>query len=127
PTSRNALSARGPASPGRWHHQGGQRHMGRLDDRVAVITGSGRGIGRATALRFAEEGAAVVVNDVDPEPAEETAEEIRKNGGRAAFAVENTVELEGAQRMVEVAIKEFGKLDILVNNAGITRDKTFHN
>ena len=101
--------------------------MGRLDDRVAIVTGSGRGIGRATALRFAEEGAAIVVNDVDPEPAEETAEEIRKNGGQAVIAVENTVELEGAQRMVEAAIKEFGKLDILVNNAGITRDKTFHN
>src|ERR1051326_1952071 len=101
--------------------------MGRLDDRVAIITGSGRGIGRATALRFAEEGAAIVVNDVDPEPAEETAEEIRKNGGRATVAVENTVEMEGAQRMVETAVKEFGKLDIPVNNPGITRDKTFHN
>jgi 3-oxoacyl-[acyl-carrier protein] reductase len=101
--------------------------VGRLDDRVAIITGSGRGIGRATALRFAEEGAAVVVNDVDADPAEETAELIRKNGGRAAVAVENTVELDAAQRMVEVAISEFGKLDILVNNAGITRDKTFHN
>jgi len=101
--------------------------MGRLDDRVAIVTGSGRGIGRATALRFAEEGAAVVVNDIDTGPAEETAEEIRKNGGRASIAVENTVELEGAQRMVQKAVAEFGKIDILVNNAGITRDKTFHN
>jgi len=101
--------------------------VGRLDDRVAVITGGGRGIGRATALRFAEEGAAVVVNDVDADPAEETVEEIRKNGGRAVVAIENTVELDAAQRMVGVAITEFGKLDILVNNAGITRDKTFHN
>jgi 3-oxoacyl-[acyl-carrier protein] reductase len=70
--------------------------VGRLDDRVAIITGSGRGIGRATALRFAEEGASVVVNDVDPDPAEETAEEIRKNGGQAVVAIENTVEFEAA-------------------------------
>ena len=101
--------------------------MGRLDDRVAIVTGAGRGIGRATALRFAEEGAAVVVNDVDGDPAEETVEEIKKNGGQAAAAVANTVELDAAQKMVEVAVKEFGRLDILVNNAGITRDKTFHN
>jgi 3-oxoacyl-[acyl-carrier protein] reductase len=98
-----------------------------LDDRVAIITGSGRGIGRATALRFAEEGAAVVVNDVDPDPAEETAEEIRKNGGQAVVAIENTVEHDAAQRLVLAAVEEFGKLDIIVNNAGITRDKTFHN
>jgi 3-oxoacyl-[acyl-carrier protein] reductase len=101
--------------------------VGRLDDRVAIVTGSGRGIGRATALRFAEEGAAVVVNDIDADPAEETVELIRKNGGRAVAAVENTVEAEGAVRMADAAVKEFGKLDILVNNAGITRDKTFHN
>ncbi len=101
--------------------------MGRLDDRVAIVTGAGRGIGRATALRFAEEGAAVVVNDVDGDPAEETVEEIKKNGGQAVAAVANTVELEQAQKMVETAVKEFGRLDILVNNAGITRDKTFHN
>ncbi|MGH2830349.1 MAG: SDR family NAD(P)-dependent oxidoreductase [Actinomycetota bacterium] len=101
--------------------------MGRLDDRVAIITGSGRGIGRATALRFAAEGAAVVVNDIDAQPAEETVEIIRKEGGRAIASVHNTVESEQAAAMVKVALDEFGKLDILVNNAGITRDKTFHN
>jgi 3-oxoacyl-[acyl-carrier protein] reductase len=101
--------------------------VGRLEDRVAIVTGSGRGIGRATALRFAEEGAAVVVNDIDPEPAQETAEEIKKNGGRAISVVANTVEQDEAQRLVKACIDEFGKLDILVNNAGITRDKTFHN
>ncbi len=98
-----------------------------LTDRVVAITGGARGIGRATALRFAEEGAAVVVNDVDPAPAEETAEEIKKNGGRAIAVVENTVEQDAAQRLVQKTVDEFGKLDILVNNAGITRDKTFHN
>ncbi len=101
--------------------------MGRLDDRVAIITGGGRGIGRATALRFASEGAAVVVNDIDGDPAQETAEIIRKEGGRAIVSLHNTVESDQAEQMVKAALDEFGKLDILVNNAGITRDKTFHN
>ncbi len=101
--------------------------MGRLDGKVAVVTGAGRGIGRATAVRFAEEGAAVVVNDVDPEPAEETAQAVKEAGGQAMVSTENTVELEQAQQMMERAAGEFGKIDIVVNNAGITRDKTFHN
>ena len=101
--------------------------MGRLDDRVAIVTGSGRGIGRATALRLAADGAAVVVNDIDPEPAQETAEEIGKNGGKAISAVVNTAEYEGAQQLVKAAIDEFGTIDIIINNAGITRDKMFHN
>jgi 3-oxoacyl-[acyl-carrier protein] reductase len=101
--------------------------LGRLDDKVAVITGAGRGIGRATALRLAEEGAAVVVNDVDPEPAEETAQEVKNAGGRAQVSTHNTVELDQARALMDAAANEFGKIDILVNNAGITRDKTFHN
>jgi 3-oxoacyl-[acyl-carrier protein] reductase len=101
--------------------------MGRLSERVAIVTGSGRGIGRATALRFAEEGASVVVNDIDPEPAQETAEEIKKNGGNAISVVANTVEQDEAQKLVKACIAEFGRIDILINNAGITRDKTFHN
>jgi len=101
--------------------------MGRLNDRVAVITGAGRGIGRATAVRFAQEGAAVVVNDVDADPVEETARAVKEAGGEALVSVHDTVELEQARAMVEAATDRFGKLDIVVNNAGITRDRTFHN
>jgi 3-oxoacyl-[acyl-carrier protein] reductase len=101
--------------------------LARLQDKVAVITGAGRGIGRATALRFAGEGAAVIVNDVDPEPAEETAQAIKEAGGRAQVSTHNTVELGQARDMMARAAEEFGQIDILVNNAGITRDKTFHN
>src|SRR5438067_1110818 len=97
--------------------------VGRLDGKGAVVTGAGRGIGRATALRLASEGAAVVVNDVDPEPAEETAQEIKNHGGRAQVSTHDTVELEQARRMMEAAAGELGQIDILVNNAGITRDK----
>ena len=101
--------------------------MARLQGKVAVITGAGRGIGRATAVRFAQEGAAVVVNDVDPEPAEETASLVKEAGGEALVSADNTVELEQARSMMSEAAERFGKIDILVNNAGITRDKTFHN
>ena len=101
--------------------------MGRLEDKVAVVTGAGRGIGSATARRFAAEGAAVVVNDVDPDPAEETAQAIKNAGGRAMVSTENTVDLDEARQMMARANEEFGKIDIVVNNAGITRDRTFHN
>ena len=101
--------------------------MGRLEDRVAIVTGAGRGIGRATARRLASEGAAVVVNDVDADPAHETLELIKQDGGRAAVSLANTVDLAAAKEMVEATVSEFGKLDIVVNNAGITRDRMFHN
>ncbi len=94
----------------------------RLDDRAAVVTGAGRGIGRATAVRFAEEGASVVVNDVDPDPAEETAAAIKEAGGQVLVSIDNTVELDQARQMMNKAAEAFGGVDILVNNAGITRD-----
>ena len=101
--------------------------MARLQDRVALVTGAGRGIGRATALRLAADGAQVVVNDVDAEPAHETAELITAAGGEAAVGIFDTVDLAAARQLVASTVDRFGKLDILVNNAGITRDKMFHN
>jgi 3-oxoacyl-[acyl-carrier protein] reductase len=99
----------------------------RLEGKIAVVTGAGRGIGRATAVRFAQEGGAVVVNDVDAEPAEETASLVKEAGGKALVSTENAVDLEAARRLMAAAAERFGRVDILVNNAGITRDKTFHN
>ncbi len=100
--------------------------MGRLDDRVAIVTGGGRGIGQATCLRLARDGAAVVVNDIDHGPAQETVDKIVAAGGRAVAVVANTVDMSEAERLTSQAVQEFGSLDILVNNAGITRDKMFH-
>ncbi len=100
--------------------------MGRLDDRVAIITGSGRGIGRATAIRLAAEGASVVINDVDESVAIEVAKEIQDAGHQAIAVMGNCAHRREADHLVSACIHEFGKLDILVNNAGTTRDKIFH-
>ncbi len=96
--------------------------MGRLEGRVTVITGSGRGIGKAIASLFAKEGAAVVINDIDDLPAQDTVKEIQASGGKAVACVADITRAEEAQKLMDTTIAQFGKLDILVNNAGITRD-----
>ena len=101
--------------------------MGRLDDRVAIVTGAGRGIGRATAQRLAAEGAVVVVNDVDAEPAHECVDLITQAGGTASAGLQNTVDAAQAEELVRSTIEQYGRVDIVINNAGTTRDKTFHN
>ncbi len=100
--------------------------MGRLDDRVAIVTGGARGIGQATCVRLAADGAAVVVNDLDQAAAQQTVDLITNAGGKAAAVAANTVDLAEAERLVSTTVDQFGKLDIIVNNAGITRDKMFH-
>ncbi|WP_405873403.1 MULTISPECIES: 3-oxoacyl-ACP reductase [unclassified Streptomyces] len=105
-----------------------------LEGLSAVVTGAGRGLGRAEALELARLGAAVVVNDfgqpgrdgsgeASAAPAEEVAAEIRKAGGRAVAHTGDVADFQQARELVELAITEFGKLDILVNNAGILRDR----
>ncbi|OLO99025.1 short-chain dehydrogenase [Mycolicibacterium porcinum] len=105
--------------------------MGALEGRIAVITGAGRGIGREHALLFAREGASVVVNDLggsntgegaDTGPAHEVVDEIVAAGGKAVANTQNIATWDGAARLVEQAISEFGGLDVVVNNAGILRD-----
>ncbi len=93
----------------------------RLEGKVAVITGAGRGIGREAALLFASEGAKIVVADVDSH-AETVAAEIVAGGGKALFIRTDVTDRETCQAMASSAVKEFGRIDILVNNAGIVRD-----
>ena len=110
--------------------------MPNLAGKVAIVTGAGRGIGRAHAVALAEAGARVIVNDLgaalsgeghDDTPAQQVVEEIKAAGGEAAANAENVADFDGAERMVKQAIDQFGGLDILVNNAGILRDRMIVN
>ncbi|MBS2016869.1 MAG: SDR family NAD(P)-dependent oxidoreductase [Deltaproteobacteria bacterium] len=105
-----------------------------LEGKVAIITGSGNGIGRSHALLFAKEGASIVVNDVggtrdgtgsDASAAHAVVKEIEALGGKAVANHDSVATAEGAAAIVKTAVDAFGKVDILVNNAGILRDKTF--
>jgi NAD(P)-dependent dehydrogenase (short-subunit alcohol dehydrogenase family) len=109
---------------------------GRLAGRVAVVTGAGRGIGRATAELLAAEGAAVVVNDLggavdgsggSANVADEVVDGIRSRGGRAVANHESVADFHAAERLVGTAVREFGAIDVLVNNAGILRDRMLFN
>ncbi|MFG2056811.1 SDR family NAD(P)-dependent oxidoreductase [Micromonospora sp. NPDC048930] len=96
--------------------------MAKLDGKVAIVSGSGRGIGREIARKLAAEGAAVVVNDLDEEPAAQTVADIAAVGGRAVACVGSVTEDGFAQRFVDTAVEQFGGLDVIVNNAGYTWD-----
>lgn len=110
--------------------------MGRLDGRVAVVTGAGRGIGASLARIMAAEGAAVVVNDLgvslegsgrDTGPADQVVEDIRRAGGAAVANYDNVADHAAAEHIIQTALDSFGRLDVLVNVAGILRDRMVFN
>jgi NAD(P)-dependent dehydrogenase (short-subunit alcohol dehydrogenase family) len=109
---------------------------GICDGRVVVVTGAGRGLGRAHALELARQGARVVVNDIGAEldgtggsasPAEQVADEVRAAGGEAVVNGDDVADWDGAARIVATALDAFGRLDAVVNNAGFVRDRMFAN
>ncbi len=106
--------------------------MGVLDGKVAIVTGSGRGLGQCHALAMAKEGAKLVINDIGSEwdgsgqakgPADDVVKEIKDMGGEAVASFESVTDFNGSKKIIDAAVDTFGRLDILVNNAGFLRDK----
>lgn len=100
--------------------------MSKLNGKVAYVTGSGRGIGRAVALKLASEGASIVINDLDQEPADEVVTAIEEKGGRAIAVVGSVTDADFADKFIAAGIEAFGGVDIIVNNAGYTWDSLVH-
>ncbi|MCB0618882.1 MAG: 3-oxoacyl-ACP reductase FabG [Saprospiraceae bacterium] len=98
--------------------------MKRLAERVAIVTGAARGIGKATALTFAREGATVVVWDVDEKAGQAVAQALRQEGPASLFQKVDTSDLGACEAAASEVVRQFGRIDILINNAGITRDAT---
>lgn len=98
--------------------------VSKLDGKVAIVSGSGRGIGRSIAMKLASEGARIVVSDLDAAPAEEVAAEIRDAGGQAVVHTGNVTAPDFGERFVAAAVEAYQGLDIVVNNAGYTWDST---
>ena len=108
----------------------------RFDERAAIVTGAGNGLGRSHALLLASRGAMVVVNDLggavdgsgaDTTAAQQVVDEITAAGGIAVANTDSVATPEGGESIVQTALDAFGRIDIVVNNAGILRDKAFHN
>ena len=99
--------------------------MGVLEGRAAAVTGGGRGIGRGHCLHLAQQGAAVVVNDIDPDAARAVADEIAEAGGRAAVNTSDISSREGAQALIGQCVDEYGAIHAMVNNAGNVHDRSF--
>ena len=96
--------------------------MGRVQDQVAIVTGAGRGLGEAISYRLAQEGARLVLADIDETMLEATAKKIRDDGGEVVTLIGDITEEEPAYQLIESAIAHFGQIDILVNNVGGSRN-----
>ncbi|MCZ6823009.1 MAG: SDR family NAD(P)-dependent oxidoreductase, partial [Deltaproteobacteria bacterium] len=99
--------------------------MGILDGKAVVVTGGARGIGRGHCIHLAENGASVIVNDVDRDEGQKVVDEIAAQGGKASLNGSDIGSREGAQQLIAQCVDEFGAIDAIVNNAGNMKDRSF--